>query len=79
MVTMDEERGSGRTEREVPGAIATEPTLSPAQLAELGAVGRTIERHFGFEADVEWAYQGGTLYVLQARRIRNLASDPAAA
>ncbi len=73
MVTIDAERGAGRAERAVPEELATRPTLSDGQLAELGAAGRLIEQHFGFEADVEWAYQDGQLYVLQARRVRNLA------
>lgn len=73
MVTMDHGRGSGRIEREVPLARATEPTLSEAQLDELGRTSKRIEDHFGFNVDVEWAYQGGTLYVLQARRVRTVA------
>ena len=73
MVTIDEERGAGRAERPVPEELASTPTLSGAQLEELGGAGRLIEEHFGFEADVEWAYEGGELYVLQARRVRNLA------
>jgi pyruvate,water dikinase len=78
MVTIDDTKGSGRTEREVPEELASRPTLSGAQIAELGAAGKEIARHFGFEADVEWAYQGGELYILQARRIRNLAPSAAA-
>jgi pyruvate,water dikinase len=73
MVTIDDARGAGRSEREVPEELAEQATLSDAQLAELGAAGKEIARHFGFEVDMEWAYQDGTLYVLQARRIRNLA------
>jgi pyruvate, water dikinase len=73
MVTIDEEQGGGRAERPVPEELASTPTLSDAQLQELGAAGRLIEQHFGFEADVEWAYEDGDLYVLQARRVRNLA------
>jgi pyruvate, water dikinase len=73
MVTIDEQQGAGRAERPVPEELASTATLSDAQLEELGAAGRAIEEHFGFEADVEWAYDGGELYVLQARRVRNLA------
>jgi pyruvate,water dikinase len=71
MVTMDEDHGSGRKEQPVPSERATAPTLCDAQLVELGEVSKKIERHFGFSADIEWAYQGDTLYILQARRIRN--------
>ena len=77
MVTIDGAKGVGRAERAVPEELADRPTLSETQLVELGTVGKEIARHFDFEADVEWAYQDGKLYILQARRIRNLA--PAAA
>jgi pyruvate,water dikinase len=70
MVAIDQDRGAGRVEREVPEELADRQTLTEAQLAELGAAGKEIARHFGFEADVEWAYKDGVLYVLQARRIR---------
>ena len=73
MVTMDSGKGSGRVEQAVPAAIATEPTLSEAQLGELVRTSMAIEDHFGFHVDMEWAYQDGVLYILQARRIRNLA------
>jgi len=75
MVTMDVGRGSGRLEQAVPPARASEPTLSEAQLAELGRTSKGIEDHFGFNVDMEWAYQDGTLYVLQARRIRKVGQD----
>jgi pyruvate,water dikinase len=74
MVTMDAGRGSGRVEQAVPATQAGEPSLSGDQLTELVRTSLGIERHFGFNVDMEWAYQGGILYVLQARRIRNLAS-----
>lgn len=71
MVTMNEEQGSGRKEQPVPPEKQFAPALSDAQLVELGQAGKKIEQHFGFNADIEWAYQGNTLYILQARRIRN--------
>ena len=73
MVTMDTGMGSGRIEQPVPAAQATEPTLSETQLAELVRTSVAIEDHFGFNVDMEWAYQDGVLYILQARRIRHLA------
>jgi len=70
MVTMDHLRGSGRVEQEVPREQANEPTLSEAQLTELGTTSKRIEDHFGFSVDIEWAYQDGVLYILQARRVK---------
>jgi pyruvate,water dikinase len=54
----------------VPPERATAPTLSEAQLVELGEISKKIEQHFNFNADIEWAYQNGSLYILQTRRIR---------
>jgi pyruvate,water dikinase len=71
MVTMDRGKGSGRIELPVPSERSSEPTLSDAQLVELGRVSKEIEDHFGFNVDMEWAFQDGLLYVLQARRIKN--------
>lgn len=70
MVTIDLGSGHGRLEQAVPPARASEPTLSEAQLVELGRTSKGIEEHFGFNVDIEWAFQNGTLYILQARRIR---------
>jgi len=72
MVVADGARGSGRIEQPVPPERATQPTLSEAQLLELAECGRRIEAHFGFNVDVEWAYDDGQLYILQARKIRDL-------
>jgi pyruvate,water dikinase len=75
MVTIDLGRGSGRLEQPVPPTRASEPTLSEAQLVELGRTSKGIEDHFGFNVDMEWAYQDGILYVLQARRIRKFGQN----
>ncbi len=72
MVTLDSERGSGRKEQPVPPDQTSAAVLSYAQLVELGEAGNRIEEHFGFNADVEWAYEDGTLFILQARKIRGL-------
>jgi phosphoenolpyruvate synthase/pyruvate phosphate dikinase len=42
---------------------------------ELGRTSKGIEDHFGFNVDMEWAYQDGILYVLQARRIRHVGKN----
>ena len=72
MVVMDDAKGRDRSERAVPEAMARKPTLSDSQLQELVGVGLDIERAYGFNVDVEWAYQQGVLFVLQARQIRDL-------
>jgi pyruvate,water dikinase len=73
MVTVDRKHGSGRAEQEVPAGLVEEPTLSGEQLFELGSAGKAIEGHFGYDADVEWAYRRGELFLLQTRRLRGVA------
>jgi pyruvate,water dikinase len=72
MVVADDGRGSGRIELPVPAERAMLTTLSDAQLLELAEFGRRIEAHYGFNVDVEWAYEGGRLFILQARKIRDM-------
>lgn len=75
MVVIDGERGRGRKEMPVPREQENVSTLSDEQLAHLCAIGRKIETDLDFPADIEWAYQGGELYILQARIIRNLETS----
>jgi len=49
------------------------PLLSEAQLAELVALGRRAEAHFGEPQDIEWAIAGGRLFLLQSRPITTIA------
>jgi pyruvate,water dikinase len=44
---------------------------------EIERVARRIQRHFGAPQDIEFAVQGGTLYVLQSRPITRITFDPA--
>lgn len=43
--------------------------LTDRQLAELARLGEHCERVFGGARDLEWAYAGGTLHLLQCRAI----------
>jgi pyruvate,water dikinase len=47
-----------------------QPTLSDSQIEELCKIGRAIEDHYGCPQDIEWAYEKGLLYILQARRAK---------
>jgi pyruvate,water dikinase len=46
--------------------------LTAEELAELAAMGKRLEEHFGSPQDVEWAIRGGTLYLLQSRPVTTL-------
>lgn len=49
--------------------------LTDAELAELNNLAVHVEQHFGEPQDMEWAYVGDTLYLLQSRPITTLARD----
>ena len=51
------------------GYRSAEFALNEAQLGDLVDVLCRIEAHYGQPMDIEWAYAGGKLYVLQARPI----------
>jgi rifampicin phosphotransferase len=63
--------GKSGTE-EVSPADPTRPACSPRQLAELAALLRRVEQHYGFPQDIEWAFHGNQLYLLQSRPITRL-------
>lgn len=72
-MVLHSEKGSG-THRVVLGQEESlRPSLTGDQLAELTHTGRTIEANYGGDPqDIEWAYAGGRLYLLQSRKITAL-------
>jgi len=75
MICFDEEKGLGRREMAVSPDRMDAPTLTEEQVLELGEIGMKIESLFGYPQDIEWAYEGGDLHILQSRNIRTLAED----
>jgi phosphohistidine swiveling domain-containing protein len=65
-------RSGGSTEQ-VKGSASTDVSELPDQtLRRLARLGATIERHFGRPQDIEWAWAGGDLFIVQARPITAL-------
>ena len=60
-------RGAVKRER-----LASRGVLHHEELAELAALGRQLEEHFGRPQDIEWAIEGGTVYLLQSRPVTAL-------
>ena len=50
--------------------------LKIEQAAELTAVGQRIQAEYGSPQDIEWAYSGGQLFILQSRAITSLFPVP---
>jgi rifampicin phosphotransferase len=79
------ERRPGRREVVVRGATEggvahrtdeEQVELPDAVLAELAALGRSVAAHFGRPQDIEWAWAGGTLWLVQARPMTALPPPP---
>jgi pyruvate,water dikinase len=63
-------RRSGRVP--LPAPLQQTPSLSEAELRELHALAKTVQRGFPAPQDVEWAIAGGKFYVLQTRPVTTL-------
>ena len=68
----------GTQKVEGPGA-AVQPAIPDRALRRLATLGQEIERHFGLPQDVEWAWAGGEVSILQARPITGLPEPPPSA
>ena len=55
---------------------ATDSVLTEPQVRELAETVRQVEAHFGCPIDVEWAYAGDRLWLVQARPITALPASP---
>src|SRR5690348_8021044 len=59
----------GTFEEQVPPAQVSQLCLDDAQLTALGQLALQCEKVYGPRRDIEWAFQDGTLYLLQCRAI----------
>jgi pyruvate,water dikinase len=74
----DSSSSEGVTSVPLPPEKSGEPVLTDTQAAEVAELARTTARHFGLPQDIEWAIEGGKLYLLQSRPITSVAgtADP---
>jgi pyruvate,water dikinase len=59
----------GTVERELDPEDGGAATLEEDQLRELARLGDDLHARLGGAQDIEWAIEGGELYVLQARPV----------
>jgi pyruvate,water dikinase len=64
--------GDETVERAVPDEKREERVLDTETLEQLVAMGDRVEDHYGSPQDVEWAIDGGDLYLLQSRPITTI-------
>lgn len=69
--------GGGVTESAVPPDEAAAPSIDEATAREAARLALAAEDVFGCPVDVEWAYDGEQVWLLQARPITACASPPA--
>jgi pyruvate, water dikinase len=60
---------AGGTEERELGAEGAEQKIGQDHLRELARIGDDLEQRLGGPQDIEWALEGGELYVLQARPV----------
>ncbi|HLM06709.1 MAG TPA: PEP/pyruvate-binding domain-containing protein, partial [Blastococcus sp.] len=64
--------GHGVVETDVPAGLQDQPSISDDEIAELVAVARQVEAHYGCPQDIEWAVaeagaSGENVFLLQSR------------
>jgi phosphoenolpyruvate synthase/pyruvate phosphate dikinase len=73
----------GTREVDVPRLLRTQPALNDTQIAAMAALASSLETTMGWPVDVECAFHGDRLYLLQCRPITTLmpplAAHPASA
>ncbi len=64
--------GGGSEWCEISPEEGSAQTLTDAEILELSNIVLTIEAHYGFPCDVEWAREGEKFYIVQSRPITTL-------
>jgi pyruvate,water dikinase len=65
----------GTVEEEIPAELTESLCLDDDQLAELSRLAGRCEEVYGPARDIEWAFAGGQLYLLQCRAITRVGSE----
>jgi phosphoenolpyruvate synthase/pyruvate phosphate dikinase len=65
----------GTREVDVPRFLRNQPSLSSDQVLEVALLGERLESLKGWPVDIEFAYAGGKLYLLQCRPITTLPAE----
>ncbi len=68
--------GEGVAAEAVPEEKAHRPAISDEQVLAVAELARQAGRFFGRPQDIEWAMEGGRLFLLQSRPITSLAHVP---
>jgi len=69
---MREKSGKGNIWASVPKKMKNKQKLNGKQIIELAKICVSIEKHYKFPCDIEWAMEGGKFYIVQSRPITTL-------
>ncbi len=64
--------GKGTEHVDIPEELQDKQKLPDDKIIELAKLGLTSENHYNHPQDMEWAYEGGKLYIVQSRAITTL-------
>ena len=53
----------------VPPELSLQPSLSDDAIREIAMLASRVEQHYGSPVDIEWAWQGNRVHLLQARPV----------
>lgn len=56
----------------VPDAIQSKQKLSDTDIVALAKIGKSIESHYNFPQDIEWAKEGEDLFIVQTRPVTTI-------
>jgi len=62
----------GTKEKEIPSAKREKQKLADKEILQLAKICLMIEKHYGCPQDIEWAYAGKKIYIVQSRPITTL-------
>jgi pyruvate,water dikinase len=61
--------------QDIPQDLANKQKMTDEQILDLAEVGNQIEMHYDRPMDIEWAMEGGSMYIVQARPVTTLSKD----
>ena len=64
--------GGGNEWKDLDDKEADKQVLSNEEILELSKIIMTVENHYGFPCDIEWAYENNKFYIVQSRPITTL-------
>lgn len=65
-------KGEKTIETKVPKNIIEKQKISDEEIVKLAKIGDDLQKHYYFPQDVEWAKEGGKLYIVQTRPVTTI-------